>query len=49
MKIQIALSMFLVGALMFGCQRETGPAASAKNSGQFDPHDLSGMWAAFGT
>jgi hypothetical protein len=48
MRIHIALLVFLLVAVLAGCQQGTAPAPNA-NTAQFDPHDLSGMWARFGT
>jgi len=49
MKFRTALLIFLIGALVSGCRTASSPAAGANGSGQFDPHDLSGTWARFGT
>lgn len=46
----LGFSIVLSSAILVGgCQRAAAPTASATDSAQFDPHDLSGIWARFGT
>jgi hypothetical protein len=46
----LGLSLVVSSAIVAAsCQRTAAPAAPASSAQQFDPHDLSGIWARFGT